>query len=79
MKRSLTKEYCIDLAKKFNSKGELIVIEFDERLHYHSSKYKDSDPIRQKMIEDIGFTVIRFTEDDLLEYLVHNDKEYLLK
>ena len=62
----------------FLIESEKLVVEFDERRHYHSNQYKYNDPIRQKAIEDIGYTVVRFTEQDLKEHLNYINKSYLL-
>lgn len=62
----------------FLIESEKLVVEFDERRHYHSNQYKYNDPIRQKAIEDIGYTVVRFTEQDLKDHLNYIDKSYLL-
>jgi very-short-patch-repair endonuclease len=73
------KDCNLNFRPDFLIKDKMIVIEFDERRHIHSNHYKSSDPIRQKMIEEAGYAVIRFSEEELIEYLQYSNKEYLLQ
>ena len=40
-----------------------LIIEIDGNSHFHKPEY---DAYRQKRLEDLGFTVIRFSEGDVL-------------
>jgi hypothetical protein len=59
----------------FLIESEKLVIEFDEV--YHSSQ-KVEDGARQQEIEALGYTVVRFSEEDLRSYLKSEGKEDLL-
>ncbi len=43
-----------------------LIIEVDG-VTYHSEEQQTKDLIRQRKLEDIGFTVIRFTDEDVLD------------
>lgn len=65
--------YRVDLAIKHPKKvGEYILGVECDGAQYHSSKYaRDRDKVRQKVLEDLGWKIIRIWSDDWL-----NNKEY---
>lgn len=55
-----------------------IIIEFDENSHNHKGLGKQNDIERQSILEENGFTVIRFSESWFMRFLDKNNKKYLL-
>ena len=52
----------------FMCKELMLVIEVDGSIHQLEEIIKN-DKIRQKALEEAGFTVLRFTNDEVLEYI----------
>ncbi|MDA1121458.1 MAG: endonuclease domain-containing protein [Bacteroidetes bacterium] len=60
----------------FMCKELKLIIEVDGITH-HDPEVQENDTIRQKILEDSGFTVIRFDDEDVLNHidLVHREIE----
>jgi very-short-patch-repair endonuclease len=52
----------------FMCKDLMLIIEVDGNTHLYEETFQ-RDKIKQKKLEELGFTVLRFTDDDILKNL----------
>ena len=63
----------IELHRGFYVQGVMLIIEVDGITH-HSEEAIKKDETRQKALESAGFTVLRFSDEEVLNHIqaVHN-------
>jgi very-short-patch-repair endonuclease len=59
----------------FMCKDLMLIIEVDGNTHLYEETFQ-RDKIKQKKLEELGFTVLRFTDDDILKNL--NSVSYII-